>query len=282
MGIRSAGVACVALGIVGGCGELFRAVPATFFTTPLVINGDPVGPAIIDTGGAYELMLREQFGLVTTDTVEVLAFGGREEVVIIEGFDYEVGGIGVTAEVALVGVSACDCNGVGFFFFRKTGIILGLDYSRLRVTFLTEPPTGGVAMPFAAPPPWMKDFDSAFVRVEVTADGVSHSLLGLLDTGTNGTVLKRGLAGSANLLSPNRLRVTIAHEALGVVAARVTLFDTPGLPDLIIGTDVMRAWADQWYFHFAPQGGTVIAFPHNRDAPAAFSEVGDMAQLGSR
>ena len=46
------------------------------------------------------------------------------------------------------------------------------------------------------------------------------------------------------------------------------------LPDLIIGTDVMRAWGDRWYFSFAPEGGTVTVVPHDDssapDAPAAF------------
>lgn len=261
--IRPYIVLCVAAGLVGGCGDLFGGF-TPLLTAPLVVNGEPVDPAIVDTGGGYELMLRERFGLDIVDTIEVLAFGGRELVGLAQGFPYEVGGVGATADVALVGISACDCNGVGFFFFRKTGVTLEMDFSRRSVTFVTETPTGGVALPFEPPPPWMQNFDSAFITVEVTTDGASREVLGLLDTGTNSTVLRRDLIGGANRLFPNRLSVTLRHEALGVVEARVTLFDTPGLPDLIIGVDVMRAWADRWYFRFHPRGGTVTVFPHEQ------------------
>ena len=258
--IRPCMVLCIAAGLVGGCGNLFGGF-TPLLTAPLVVNGEPVDPAIVDTGGGYELMLRERFGLDIVDTVEVLAFGGRELVGLTEGFPYEVGGVAATAEVALVGISACDCNGVGFFFFRKTGVTVEMDFSRQRVTFVTGPPTGGVALPFEPPPPWMQNFDSAFVTVEVTTDGASREVLGLLDTGTNSTVMRRDLLGDGSRLFPNRLSVTIRHEALGAVEARVTLFDTPGLPDLIIGVDVMRAWADRWYFRFYPRGGIVTVFP---------------------
>jgi hypothetical protein len=50
-----------ACAIAAGCGGVFA--PAPLFTTPLSIEGEDVGPAIIDTGGDYEVILRETFGL---------------------------------------------------------------------------------------------------------------------------------------------------------------------------------------------------------------------------
>jgi len=53
------------------------------------------------------------------------------------------------------------------------------------------------------------------------------------------------------------------------VAAQITLFDTAGLPDLIIGTDIMGAWSDRWYFTFAPRGGHVTVFPFHEEPNVA-------------
>ena len=58
-------------------------------------------------------------------------------------------------------------------------------------------------------------------------------------------------------LNPDRFEVMIEHASLGTVRALVGLFDTQGLPDIILGTDVMRAWGERWYFSFAPDAGTV-------------------------
>ncbi len=217
--------------------------------------------AIIDTGGGYEVMLRERFGLKVIDIVEVLAFGGKELVELTEGFAYEAGGVRAVADAALVGLSVCDCNGLGFHFLRKTGVVLGLDFSEESATFQATLPDGGILLPFTSPPAMMDGFDSAFVEVDVGADGVVRTVLGLLDTGTNRTVMRRGLVGSPSTLAPNHVDITIQQEDLGTVAARVALFDTSGLPDLIIGTDVMRAWGERWYFFFGPRGGAVTIFP---------------------
>ena len=255
------GVLCLWPALAAGCGEIPVARPAPLFNVPLSIEGEPVGSAIIDTGGGYELLLRDSFGLQVVDTVEVLAFGGQEVVGITEGFQYTAGGWDSTADAALVGLSVCDCNGLGFHFFRKTGAVLGLDFANPRAMFLPVAPAGGVTIPFQPPPWFLTDFDSAFVQVEIAAGGESRRVLGLLDTGTNASVMRRGLVETSPSLIADRLDVTITAELLGTVAVQVGLFETAGLPDVILGTDVMRTWSDRWYFFFAKQRGTVTAFP---------------------
>ncbi len=247
----------------GGCGSVVSPSPAPLFTAPLLVDGASVGDAVIDTGGDYEVILRDRSGLSLVDTVEVLVFGGRERVAVTEPFQYSVGGIEAAADFALVGLSVCDCNGVGFHFFRKTGTVLGLDFPAGRADLLTFVPDGGVTLAFDPPPLELPGFDSAFIEVDVTPRGYDMALrvLALLDTGTNATVMRRGLFAAAPSAMSDRLDIRIGRAELGTVAAQVDLFDTPGLPDLIIGTDIMRAWSDQWYFTFAQRGGTVTALP---------------------
>lgn len=256
------------LATAGGCGDIFRSAQAPLFTAPLVIGERAVDPAIIDTGGGYELMLREDFGLNVVDVAEVVAFGGRERVRVTEGFDYTVGNWSATADAALVGISVCDCNGLGFFFFRKTGAVLALDFPNLRASFLPSIPPGGVRLSFERPPPHLPGFNSSFIEVEVESGGELRSVLALLDTGTNASVMRRGIVGGTpSVLTPNRLDILVTQPRLGTVAVQVSLFDVDGLPDLILGTDVMQAWADRWYFAFFPTSGTVIAFPPDRASP---------------
>lgn len=244
-----------------GCGDVLAPRPAPLFTVPLAINGESIGEAIIDTGGGYELMLREPFGLAIVGRVEVLAFGGLESVSITEGFQYTVGGWSEEAEAALVGLSVCDCNGVGFGFFRKSGAVLALDFGSLTATFSPYRPLSGAALPFKPPPSALPDFDGAFIEVDIVSGSARTTVLGLLDTGTNSSVMRRTIAFPDASAAPRRTNIFVSHAALGTVAANVGLFDTPGLPDIIIGTDIMRAWSDRWYFYFAEEGGTVTTFP---------------------
>jgi len=257
--------AVVALGLTaawaGSCGSVLPSSPAPLFTVPLSVEGSSVGNAVIDTGGGYEILLHEAFGLNLVGTVEVLAFGGKEMVEVTEPFTYSVGGTEATADFALVGLSVCDCNGVGFRFFRKTGTVLAIDFAADRADFAFMASDGGVSLAFEPPPPELPDFDSAFIEVEVQFGEHSRTLLGLLDTGTNASVMRRGLFEDGDSTAGDHLNVRIGHEELGLVAAQVTLFDTAGLPDLIIGTDIMRAWSDRWFFTFALRGGHVTAFP---------------------
>lgn len=263
---------CVCTVSMIGCGDVFAPRPAPLFSAPLIIDGEPVGEAIVDTGGGYELMLRDAYGLELVATTEVLAFGGMEVVGVTEGFSYSVGGWEASADAALVGLSVCDCNGLGFLFFRKTGAILEMDFPQGRADIVASTPEGGVAIHFELPPPQLQGFDSAFVEVEVSSGGETVTLLGLFDSGTNASVIRRGLVGETSALSPNRMDITITEAHLGTVAANVALYDTPGLPDIILGTDVMRAWSDRWYFEYAPKGGVITVFPRY-DIEAAQPDV---------
>ena len=71
-----------------------------------------------------ELLADALMRLKVVDSTEVLAFGGTESVDVTESFDYTAGGWQTHAEAAIVGVSVCECNGLGFHFFRKTGAVL--------------------------------------------------------------------------------------------------------------------------------------------------------------
>jgi hypothetical protein len=263
---------CLSLALIPGCQEPWEDVLAAFgtpsgaplFEVPLAIEGRDIGGAVIDTGGGYEVMLRENFGLEVIDTVDVLAFGGRQSVDLTEGFVYTAGGVYKVAETALVGKSICDCNGLGFHFFRETGVVLGLDFTEVDVTFLRAAPGGGVSIAFEPAPPDLSGFDTAFIPVDV-AVGLSPTSAGdrvsrvvaLLDTGANATLIRRGLVDPTPALPINRQDVTIRHELLGTVAVTAALFDTEGLPDVIIGTDVMGTWGKVWYFTYERAGGRV-------------------------
>lgn len=259
--IGNLGGACLCIACLAGCGEILAPAPPPLFSVPLAIEGESIGPGVIDTGGGFELMLREPFGLRVVDSTEVLAFGGTESVDVTEGFDYTAGGWQTHADAAIVGVSVCECNGLGFHFFRKTGAVLALDFENLTASFHGVVPAGGVKIRFAPPPPQLPDFFSSFVEVEVAADGESRTVPGLLDSGSTSTVMRRGLVGPSSGTSSDRLNITVGEVHLGTVAVQVGLFDTPGLPDIILGTDVMGVWSDRWYFSFTPEGGTVTVFP---------------------
>lgn len=240
--------------------------PAPLFTLPLEINGEHVGSAILDTGGGYELLLRQSYGLTIEGQVEVLAFGGVESVSVVSGFEYSIGGITRTANAALVGISTCDCNGIGYRFLRNADVVLAIDFRSLTADLLAQAPSGPVELTFEAPPPQLPNFDSSFITVEVRSGGQLRILTGLLDTGTNSTVMRRGLFPDANgTVLRDRLDVLIDRRELGTVAANVGTYTTEGLPDIILGTDVMRAWADRWYFTFEEQGGWITAIPRSAD-----------------
>lgn len=225
----------------------------------------------MDTGGGYELLLRESFGLEIQEQVEVLAFGGVETVSVVSGFEYSIGGITRTAIGALVGISTCDCNGIGYRFLRNADLVLAIDFMRLQADLIPAAPSGRVELPFESPPDQLPSFDSSFITVEVRSGVRSLLLKGLLDTGTNSTFMRRGLFPPAEgTLLRDRLDVLIDRPELGTVAANVGTYTTEGLPDIILGTDVMRAWADRWYFTFEEQGGVITVVPDGTewDPPA--------------
>lgn len=250
-----------------GCGNFTNTITAPLFTLPLTVEGQDVGSAILDTGGGYEVMLADDFGLSITKTTEVLVFGGRERIGLTEPFSLTLGGLSAQADTALVGLSLCDCNGIGYFFFRKTGVVLGLDFQTRTAELTRTVPLGGVTLPFANIPRELPGFDSTFLELNITIDGQSIPVVGLLDTGSNATIIQEKIIGRRAILKSERIIMTIAHDDLGEVALPVYMFNTPGLPDLIVGTDLMGAWSDRWYFQYDRIGGSITAFPKQDGTP---------------
>ncbi len=273
---------CTAVLWLCGCGAVVPSAPrplGPLFLVPLSIEGAEVGGAIVDTGGGYEVLLREPFGLDIVDSADVLAFGGFESVEVTEGFTYTAGGVGTEAASAIVDSSICACNGLGFHFLRKTGLVLGLDFAEPTVLFLRQLPPDGLLIPFEPGPDGLSHFDTAFIKVEVSVGGTNRSVVALLDSGATATVMRRGFVGTASALTPDRLDVTLSQRLLGSVRAGVSLFDTPGLPDLIIGTDVMREWGDQWYFYYSRTGGVVSIIP---DADVGSATIANAASVRAK
>ncbi len=254
----------ISSGLFTSCVPIFPPSPAELFTAPLVINGTPVDDAILDTGGGYELILRESYGLPVTGSLDVLAFAGVATVEVTGGFDYEVAGVTERAESALLSGDVCDCNGVGFHFLRRTGRVLALDYTTMQADLTRVLPLDGTVLAFAEPPSVLANFDTAFIEVTISSGSSTKNVLALLDTGTNSSVLRRNVLPDGSFLTPNHTEIIISEPSLGSVAVTARLFETVGLPDLILGTDVMQAWSSRWFFYFAPRGGLVVTYPNPR------------------
>ncbi len=262
-------VLALAAGLVNGCGtDLFTPPNTPLFTTPITVNGRSAGDAIIDTGGGYDLMLKDRHGLSVIKTLDILIFDGITTAELTEPFNYTAGGFGTRAGTALVGVDLCNCNGVGYFFMRKTGTILGLDFARRSASFDSVIPANAVSIPFAPPPANMASFDTSFLDIVLSdKDGRTVTVTALIDTGAATTVMRRGLIGTPPSLLGGHVSVLITRGELGIVSASVGLFDTPGLPDLLIGLDVMRAWSNNWHFVYYPVGGMMYIVPRSVAAP---------------
>ena len=124
---------------LSGCGTTV-VQPAPLFAVPLAIEGNSVGSAIVDTGGGFEILLKENFGLDVVNTVDVIAYEGEQTVLLTEPFIYKAGGLETRANSGLVDPSICNCNGLGFQFLRKNALILTLDFAAPSVYFIHELP----------------------------------------------------------------------------------------------------------------------------------------------
>lgn len=257
-----------------GCDNatFFAAAPDNLFTTPVTANGTVLESAIIDTGGGFDLMLSDHVGsgLDIIDSVDILAFNGVLTANIAEPFPYSVGDFEAVADQAFVDLGLCNCNALGFFFFRKTGAVLEINFLDGHASFLDAAPGGRAAIPFADPPVTLPEFDTSFMTVQVAGnDGTLVTVNALVDTGSNITSLRRGVLIASPTLDGTHAEILITRAELGTVHARVTLFDSPGIPDLVIGTDVMAAWSDEWYFEYDTRGGTIYADPRDDAMPPA-------------
>ncbi|MBI4717456.1 MAG: hypothetical protein HY763_06605 [Planctomycetes bacterium] len=257
-GMFAAGLGLAVL-LAAGCGTRLPGGTDGLFTVPLAVEGQAVGDAIVDTGGGYEIMLRDDFGLPLVDRIEVFAFGGRAQVDVTAGFRYVAGGVSAATDAAIISTPICACNGVGFPFLRKTGTVLALDFDAGTAAFRADVPEVGAAFAFDPPPPRLAGFDSSFVRVDVEFGGSATPALALLDTGAARTLIHRALVPDAAVLPlAKQATVTLANPQLGAVAVSAGLYANQALPDVIIGADVMRTWGPRWYFTFAPRGGSCI------------------------
>lgn len=276
MALLAAGVAAA------GCGGSFTLPksPAPLFFLPMEIEGRSIGHGFVDTGGEFEVLLSHPFGLAIVDEIDVLAFGGSERVRVTEPFVYQAGGVEIVSDGAIVGLSACDCNGVGFRFLQKAGKTLRLDFDAGAAELVDFVPPDAVTLEFAEPPSQLSGFRSSFIDMTVARGGRAAVVTALLDTGAATTVLQRGVMGSSSeSLTRSRLDVTVAHPSLGVVAASPALFATDGLPDLIIGTDIMGVLGGEWYFTYTSGGGTVAVVLRHGSTPDDDSSVESSARL---
>lgn len=261
-------VVCLPL---AGCDRIPVSVPAPLFYLPLTVDGVDLEPAFIDTGGDFEVLLKESLHLRLVGETAVLAFSGVLVLPVTEPFDYTAGGVAGMAPFAIVGLPACACNGLGVHFLRKSGRVLRIDFETMAATLEDALPEEGRLLPFEAPPRHLPDFPSSFVSVVVgtgtqpPAPGEGEAVLALIDTGARVTVMRRGIAGTG-MERGDSADVTIDRGVLGTLAARVSLYDSAELPDMIIGTDAMRAWGSVWYFAFEGRTGSIVVFPRGEAA----------------
>lgn len=248
---------CVLFPLTAGCDAIAPSAQGPLFAVPLEVAGESVGSALIDTGGGYEIMLRTAGNLRIVDSSEVVIFAGLQRVEITEGFDFVAGGVSSFAESAIVSGAICDCNGIGFQFFRRTGTVLAIDFDITSASFVALDPADGIKLSFAAPPPQLPTFDSSFIEIELSDGGAARAVTALIDTGANVTVVRRSLLSPSLSILASQRRVTLAHPQLGSISVDAGLFDNPLLPDVVIGTEAMRLWGDRWYFRYAPRGGTI-------------------------
>ncbi len=262
---------CVVFSLQNGCGVELRDPSEFRFLAPLIIEKEEVASAIIDTGGGYEILLRHTYDLPVLDEVDVITFRGQERVEVVGPFNYATGAIGAVANGAIVGISTCDCNGLGFEFFRKTGLVLALDFDTRQAAFLDDAPSVGVSIPFTNTPEALVGFDAAFLRVVVDINGRAIPATALVDTGATRTIIQSAFVENFVNQQSSAIEVTISQSQLGGVKLTANLFDNEALPDIIIGLDVMSVWGGQWYFDFNGEGGRFTVLPRTENQGRAKS-----------
>ncbi len=261
--------ACVIFSLQNGCGVELRDPGEFRFLAPLIIEKEEVASAIIDTGGGYEILLRSTYDLPVVEEVDVVTFRGLERVEVVGPFNYATGSIGAVSHGAIVGISTCDCNGLGFEFFRKTGLVLALDFDTRLAAFLDAAPLAGVYIPFAAPPEVLAGFDAAFLRVVVNINGRQIPATALVDTGSTRTVVQREFTENFVIQRPDTIDLTINQSQLGGVRLTAEMFENDALPEIIIGLDVMSVWGGQWYFDFTGEAGSFTVLPRPANGVSA-------------
>ncbi len=255
--------------VTAGCDAVLERPQPRLFYFPLSIGDRDIGPAFLDTGGEFEVLLSEPFGLPIQGELEVLAFGGREHVSITGPFDYTVAGLTMRGTGAIVGLSACVCNGVGLGFLQKAKKVVHLDFTTGDAVLTDEVPADTFGLSSARPEGLLRDFSGSFIEVEVSDGDRTAVLHALLDTGSTRTVMRAGIVPPQPSRGADLVVVTIGHPVLGVARVYASTYDTEGLPDMIIGTDLMGAWADTWCFDYRDDARTVwVADLAETDDPA--------------
>lgn len=257
--------------LAGGCGTVVAPPRPALFYVPLSVEDRSVDPAFLDTGGEFEVLLKEPYGLPIQGEISVLAYTGRERVLVTGPFSYSVGDTRFQSDGAIIGLSVCDCNGVGLGFLRKAGALLSLDFTSRTVNLVTDRPIEASYIPSSRPIGPLSGFGGLFLEVEVSSETAATRLHALLDTGATRTVIRRDVAAVLRPVTSENVSLRIGNPYLGTAEVVAGLFYTPGLPDLIIGIDLMGAWSDRWYMDFGgdePSAWVVHAFSDPASPPA--------------
>jgi hypothetical protein len=236
------------------------------FTLPLAIEGRTDGHALVDTGAEGELILAQAYGLDVIGSVPVILFSGATQAPVTEPFAYTLAGVTMSSPGAIIRESNCACDAVGTAFFRRSGLCVRLDYRRGTAVLVDEIPRGGIEVPLTPSVGGAGAFDSARVTIRINETSFADAIL---DTGANVTAMRRSLVPTN---AADGRYLLLSHHLLGSISVpqeRVLMYDTPGLPDLIIGTDVMPAWGNVWYFTFGVSGGRAAAFRDSADPEPA-------------
>ncbi|HEY3243326.1 MAG TPA: hypothetical protein VGM03_08245 [Phycisphaerae bacterium] len=264
--------------VLAGCNQTV-APRGPQFNLPLTIEGRSAGNALVDTGAEGELILADSYGLPVVGSVPIILFSGAMEAGLTAPFTYTVAGVQLRTSGAIVRDSNCACDALGTGFFRRAGTCVRLDYRDGSAALVDRIPDGGIEVPLAPSLNNSGPFTSAHIPVQINELTFADAIL---DTGANVTAVRALLMppGSADTY------LRLSHYVLGALSvpqARVLTYETEGLPDVIIGTDLMRAWGSVWYFSFSESGGRAATFrtsPTASDSALSGQNAGALLQPG--